>query len=173
MNVNLSILQYVRHGRVFFLFLQLRIQAILVNHVAKYLPTNITLIDTGNTRAALTTDTGSSPAHCVTAPLTSETGYAFISFTCMTITALTVVPCAGKPSPNHQALTSICAYTVATDHTSVLTASKPSQRPLFCARTSVNIAERSHSSASIAGACLLRMRRMMVTCGAIIAKETK
>lgn len=57
-------------------------QVILVSVVAKYSPTNITVTATLSTRAVLTTETGSSPARCVTAPLRSVTGCAFIPFMC-------------------------------------------------------------------------------------------
>ena len=120
-----------------------------------------------------TTETGSSPARCVTAPLTSETGYAFTFFTCMKITVLTNAMTAEKPSHSHLASTSTSEFTAERGRTNVLTVPGPSRLPLFCARTYVSTAERNHSSANIAGALSLRMQRMTVTCGVIITWEQK
>ena len=71
-------------------------QVILANHVGKFSPTNITVIATFDTPTVRTMATGSFPAHCVTAPMTNESDYAFIFFTCMKITVLTSAWNAGK-----------------------------------------------------------------------------
>ena len=151
-----------------FPFLQMPEQVIPANHVGKFSPTNITVIATFDTPTVRTMATGSFPAHCVTAPMTNESDYAFIFFTCMKITVLTSVWNAGKPSHSHPALTSTCEYTAARGRTNALTVSRRLPLHLFCARISVSIAERNHSSANIAGALSPHMQRMIVTCGVFI-----
>lgn len=148
------------------------ILAILVSPVEKYSPTNTTSFATRNTRAALTTETGSSPAKCVTAHLIRETACAFTYFMCMITTDLTNARCVRKPSPSHLASTNTYECTAVTDRTSVLTASKASRPPLFCALTFVSIAEKSHLNVDIAGALSPRTRHMIATCDAITVSQT-
>ena len=81
------------------------ILAILVSPVEKCSPTSTTSFATRNTHAALTTETGSSPAKCVTAHLIRETAYVFTSFMCMITTDLTNARCARKLFPSHLAST--------------------------------------------------------------------
>ena len=144
------------------------ILVILVSPVEKCSPTSTTSFATRNTRAALTTETGSSLAKCVTAHLIRETAYVFTSFMCMITTDLTNARCARKRFPSHLASTNTYECTAVTDRTSVLTASKASRPPLFCALTFVSIAEKT----DIVGALSPHTRHMIVTCDAITVSQT-
>ena len=148
------------------------ILAILVSPVEKCSPTSTTSFATRNTRAALTTETGSSPAKFVTAHLIRETAYVFTSFMCTITTDLTNARCARKLFPSHLASTNTYECTAVTDRTSVLTASKASRPPLFCALTFVSIAEKSRLNVDIAGALSPHTRHMIVTCDAITVRQT-
>ena len=150
----------------------MKILAILASPVVKCSPTSTTLFATRNTRAALTTETGSSPAKCVTAHLIRETAYVFTSFMCMITTGLTNARYARKRFPSHLASTNTYECTAVTDRTSVLTASKASRPPLFCVLTFVSIVEKSRLNVDIAGALSPRTRHMIVTCDAITVSQT-
>ena len=134
----------------------------------KFSLTNTTAIVILNTRAALTWVTGSSPATCATAPLRNATVSASTYSTFTRNTVHTSVHNAAKDSPSLQASTNTHEFTAAKDPTSVPIVPKPSLLPPYCARTSVNTAERNPSSANIVGVHLHHMQRMTVTCGEII-----
>ena len=101
-----------------------------------------------------------------------ETAYVFTSFMCVITTDLTNARCARKLFPSHLALTNTYECTAVTDRTSVLTASKASRPPLFCALTFVSIAEKSRLNVDIAGALSPHTRHMIVTCDAITVSQT-
>ena len=135
-----------------------------MNGVASCLPTNTTVTAILNIRAVLTQETVSSLAPCVTALLTSGIVCEYTCCTCTRNTALTSARCVGNASHNHPASTSICVCIAVRDRINVLTASRLSLPLLYCARTYVSTAERSHSSASIVTARSPRTRHMTVTC---------
>ena len=144
-----------------------------MNGVASCLLTNTTVTAILNIRAVLIQETASSPAHCVTALLTSGIVCEFTCCTCMRNTALTSAQCVGNASHSHPVSTSICVCTAVRDRTNVLTASRLLLPLLYCARTYVSTAERSHSSASIVSARSPRTRHMIVMCVARIPRKSR
>lgn len=144
-----------------------------MNGAGKCSPTNTTVTAISNTRGALTQETGSSHAPFVTAPSTSGIAYVSTCCTCTRSTVLTNARYVVNASLSPPASTNTCEFTAARDRTNVLTASRLSLLLLFCARTYVNTAERSHSSASTVSVHSPRTRRMIVTCDARTLRKSR